>query len=404
MLTEKIRILTESAKYDASCSSSASKRKNKKGGLGNAASSGICHSWSEDGRCISLLKILMTNHCVFDCDYCINRRTNDIERALFTPRELADLTINFYKRNYIEGLFLSSGVYRSPDETMFRMIEVCKILRNEYNFNGYIHAKVIPKASQDLTDALATYADRISVNIEMATEEGLKKFAPNKSHQDILVPMMNIKENIIAYKAEKKNIKSTPLYAPAGQSTQMIIGADSMETDRTIIHQAENLYGSAALRRVFYSAFVPVQSAQQITTSKAPLVREHRLYQADWLMRFYHFNAKEILSEEAPNLSLDHDPKVTWALRNRAYFPVEVNRAEYEELLRVPGIGPRSAQRIIQARRLSPVRYDHLQKMGVVLKRAKYFITANGDYHKYNESMDLYSLFSERKAEQLRLF
>lgn len=406
---EKLKILTDSAKYDVSCSSSNSRRKNKDGGLGNASVSGICHSWSEDGRCISLLKILLSNKCVYDCEYCINRRSSDISRAEFTPREVADLTINFYRRNYIEGLFLSSAVTVSPDHTMEMLIETARILRFEYNFNGYIHMKAIPGASDDLIKTLGNLIDRMSVNIELPTEKSLALLAPSKTYDSIYKPMNDIKQGIIENREDRKKFKKAPIFTPAGQTTQMIIGA-AHETDQTIISRAAGLYNSFGLKRVYYSGYVPVVKSKLTEgITKPPLLREHRLYQADWLMRFYKFSANEILSDTNPNLSLEVDPKANWAINNISKFPIEINLASYEELLRVPGFGPVYAKRIINARRFSRLTFDSLRNMKISIKRAKYFIKASGVYMggKISSLEYLKLMLSERQEnqyEQLSLF
>ena len=377
---EKLRILSAAAKYDVSCSSSGSRRKNINGGLGNAAFSGICHSWSADGRCISLLKILMTNHCMYDCKYCVNRRSNDIERAVLTPEEIVKLTVNFYRRNYIEGLFLSSGIIKSPDYTMEQMITVAKKLRLEEKFNGYIHMKVIPGASKELIHEMGLYVDRVSVNIELAENNALKLLAPDKKSIDISTSMGLIQKNQIQNIEEKKLFKSTPSFIPAGQTTQIIVGA-SGESDYTILNKSENLYKNFQLKRVYYSAYVPVnKSGILANTDAVPMIREHRLYQADWLLRFYNFKAEEILSEQNPFFDPLLDPKANWAIQNWHLFPMEINKASYKELLRIPGIGVNSAQRIIMCRKYGVIKYEHLQKLGVVIKRAKYFITANGEF------------------------
>ena len=366
-LEEKLKILADSAKYDASCSSSGSTRTNDKG-LGNASFSGICHSFSSDGRCISLLKILMTNCCIFDCKYCINRRSNEVKRAIFTPEEICEITINFYKRNYIEGLFLSSGIIKSPDYTMNKLIETISLLRNKYHFNGYIHVKAIPGASNYLLKKLGSLVDRMSANIELPTSDGLKLLAPNKNHQKVTDIMQTIKEN------KSKN------FVNAGQSTQMIIGA-TKESDYNILKMSSNLYDKYHLKRVFYSAYVSVNKDNYLPTLKIPpLKREHRLYQADFLFRYYNFKVDELLDEDNPNFNILLDPKVTWALRNLNRFPLEVNKANYFELLKVPGIGPTSAKKIISNRRYYTLEYNDLKKLGVVLKRAKYFLLCNGKY------------------------
>lgn len=376
---EKLEILTDAAKYDVSCSSSNSNRKNK-GGIGEAAKSGICHSWSEDGRCISLLKILLTNNCIFDCEYCINRRSSQIPRSEFTPEEVAELTINFYRRNYIEGLFLSSAILKSPDYTMELLIKVAEILRNNYNFNGYIHMKAIPGADEVLIKKLGSLIDRMSVNIELPTEKSLKVLAPQKSYSTILNPMDNIKTKILETKEDKKKFKSTPSFVPAGQTTQMIVGAD-LENDFTIINSAQALYDKFNMKRVYYSSFVPViKSKFTEGITKPPLMREHRIYQADFLMRFYGFRSKEILNSKNPYFDLRIDPKANWAIENIDLFPLEINKATYDELIRVPGFGPTYAKRILNARKYSNLSYDNLKSMKISTKRAKNFITVGGVY------------------------
>jgi len=381
-LIDKIRILADSAKYDVSCASSGSDRKNKKGGIGNAAPYGICHSWTPDGRCISLLKILYTNYCIYDCKYCINRASNDIPRASFTPEELANLTINFYRRNYIEGLFLSSAVMVSPDHTMELLVKSVKKLREEVNFNGYIHLKAIPGASSILIEEAGRYVDRMSVNIELPSNESLKLLAPQKTKESITKPMGLIKSRIIQNQEERHRFRSAPSFVPGGQSTQLIIGA-SDENDLKILKLSESLYKGYNLKRVYYSAYIPVSYHPSLPSiSNPPLLREHRLYQADWLLRFYGFNTNELLNENNPNFDELLDPKSDWALRNLDRFPVEVNKADYYMLLRVPGIGVKSAQRIVQARKVSVLDFDDLRKLGIVLKRAKYFITCKGKYFK----------------------
>jgi putative DNA modification/repair radical SAM protein len=379
-IDEKLRILGESAKYDASCSSSGSKRANSSSGIGNASLGGVCHAFSSDGRCISLLKVLQTNICIYDCAYCVNRRSNDIPRAAFTPEELAGLTINFYKRNYIEGLFLSSGIIQSPDYTMELMIKTVKKLRHEYNFNGYIHMKAIPGASADIVEQAGGLVDRMSVNIELPSEKSLLLLAPGKTKESVFRPMSGIKAGIIRYKAEKKRIKTSPAFVPAGQSTQLIIGA-SPETDLSIMKLSESLYNTMNLKRVYYSAYVHVNEDSRLPmVRETPLLRENRIYQADWLLRFYGFKADEILDEGMPYFDKNIDPKAAWALRHLERFPVEANKAEYEMLLRVPGIGVRSAARIIRARKVKSLETKDLKKLGVVLKRAKYFLVVNGKY------------------------
>ena len=379
---KKLEILSNSAKYDASCSSSGSNRKNTKDGIGNAAATGICHSWSQDGRCISLLKILYTNKCIYDCKYCINRASNDIERTSFTPKEVVDLTMNFYRRNYIEGLFLSSGVERSPDYTMENLVRILKDLRLIHKFNGYIHVKAIPGADPKFIHEAGLYADRMSVNIELPSEKSLKLLAPQKKKEDILKPMGLIKHSIIETSEYKKKGFKTPKFTPGGQSTQIMVGATN-ESDLSVISLTEGLYNTFGLKRVYYSAYVPVVSHANLPAiiTTPPLLKEHRMYQADWLLRYYGFKAKELLDERNPNFDVDLDPKAFWALNNLDKFPVEVNTAPYEILLRVPGIGVKSALRIIRARRLCNLSYDNLKKLGVVLKRARYFITSSGKFY-----------------------
>lgn len=366
-LKTKLHILADSAKYDASCSSSGSNRQNING-IGNAAPTGICHSFSSDGRCISLLKILMTNCCIYNCKYCINRRNNNIERAIFTPEEICSITINFYRRNYIEGLFLSSGIIKSPDYTMNLLIETITLLRNKYHFGGYIHAKAIPGASEYLIKKLGLLVDRLSANIELPTENGLKLLAPNKESKKV--------ENIMQYIKDKKSKK----FVPAGQSTQMIIGA-TKENDLDIMNKSENLYKNYNLKRVFYSAYVSVNKDNLLPTLESPpLKREHRLYQADWLLRFYNFSVEDLLNKDNPNFNILLDPKADWALRHIDEFPKEINECSYYDLLKIPGIGVTSAKRIISSRKHFKIDFKDLKKMGVVLKRANYFITCNGKY------------------------
>jgi len=374
----KIKILSAAAKYDVSCSSSASKRGNTASGIGNAAKQGICHSWSADGRCISLLKILFSNDCIYDCKYCANRRSNDIERATFSVDELIELTINFYRRNFIEGLFLSSGIVKGPDHTMEQLIQAAKKLREKYSYNGYIHLKAIPGADQALINQAGLYADRISVNLELPTERSLKLLAPQKDRQRIDNDIRNISRQIAENRADRKKFKNAPAFVPAGQSTQLIIGA-TPENDHQIIKLSEGLYQEQKLKRVYYSAYIPVNRGSQLPslTMQPPLVRENRLYQADWLLRFYKFKADEILSADKPFFDPDLDPKAGWAVRNPQYFPIEINKADYEQLLRVPGIGVLSAQRIVGARRFGRLSFDDLKKFGIVLKRAKFFITCS---------------------------
>lgn len=377
---EKLNILTDAAKYDVACTSSGTERKSDGTGLGSCQQSGICHSFSADGRCISLLKILFTNECVYDCKYCINRRSNDVKRASFTPDEVCSLTMEFYRRNYIEGLFLSSGVLKSPDYTMELLYATLYKLRTECNFQGYIHVKAIPGASRDLVYRLGLLADRMSVNLELPTAEGLKLLAPHKTRKNILEPMRLVQNKMDENKQEIQLYRNAPRFVPAGQSTQMIIGA-TPETDYQIINVAEALYKKFGLKRVFYSAFIHVNEDKNLpakTDEGPPLLREHRLYQADWLLRYYHFEAKELLSEDNPNFNVLLDPKCNWALKHLEEFPVEVNKASYEMLLRVPGLGYKSAMRIVKARRIGILDFPDLKKMGVVLKRAMYFLTCNG--------------------------
>lgn len=379
-LQRKLDILSSAAKYDVSCSSSGSNRKNKKGGMGNAAIGGICHTFTPDGRCVSLLKILMSNVCAYDCSYCVNRISNDLPRATFTPEEICDITINFYKRNYIEGLFLSSAIVKSPNFTMQKLYETAYNLRNEYNFNGYIHMKAILGADEELIEKAGLLVDRMSVNIELPSNDSLKLLAPDKDKNKILLPMKQINRGIIQNREERKSFKKAPKFVPGGQSTQLIVGA-SPESDLKILTLSENLYKKMNLKRVYYSAFVPVSEDKRLPSLKhPPTLREHRLYQADWLLRFYGFNAKELLNEANPNFDINFDPKTNWALKNLDVFPVEVNRASKEMLLRVPGMGAKSVQRILAARRVSILDYEDLRKIGVVLKRAQYFITCNGKY------------------------
>jgi len=404
-LLEKLQILADSAKYDASCATSGVARKNV-GRIGNASCAGICHSWSADGRCISLLKVLLSNHCVYDCEYCINRRTASVERAAFEPEELAKLAIEFYRRNYIEGLFLSSAVDGSPDQTSEKMLRCLVLLREEYGFAGYIHAKVIPGTSEELIHHLGMVADRISVNIELPSEDSLKMLAPQKKAKGIFRPMKQIAETLADRKQAGPRFANAleasaadPLllpatrghglakkykerFAPAGQSTQMIVGA-SPETDRQIVKTSETLYQSFHMKRVYYSAYIPLNESPLLPAllTPPPLLREHRLYQSDWLLRFYGFQADEILDEKTPFLDLDYDPKFAWALRHLDQFPVEINKAPLEQLLRIPGVGTLSARRIVRQRRMAAVKFEDLKSIGVVVKRARYFMTCNGKYY-----------------------
>lgn len=376
---EKLGILTDAAKYDVACTSSGVDRKGSGSGMGNTVAGGICHSFSADGRCISLLKILFTNECIYDCKYCINRKSNDVVRTSFTPDEVCELTMGFYKRNYIEGLFLSSGILYNPDFTMELIYQTLYKLRREHRFQGYIHVKAIPGADPFLIQKTGLLADRMSVNLELPTAEGLSRLAPNKHRKNILAPMRQIQNGIKSSKNEIVLYKNAPWFVPAGQSTQLIVGA-TPENDYQLMTVAENLYEKFELKRVFYSAFVNVNEDKELPALPGgpPLLREHRLYQADWLLRFYGFKAGELLSEARPNFNILLDPKADWALRHLEMFPVEVNRADYQLLLRIPGIGVKSAQRIVMARRSSFLSFPDLKKIGVVLKRALYFITCNG--------------------------
>ena len=378
-IKEKLAILADAAKYDVSCSSSGSNRKGVKGNLGNTSAFGICHSFTQDGRCISLLKILLTNHCIYDCVYCVSRRSNDIKRAAFTVEEIVDLTINFYRRNYIEGLFLSSGVFKDANTTMERLVRVAKKLRLEERFNGYIHLKTIPGASDELIREAGLYADRLSINLEIPTKEGLKLLAPEKDHKQMLSNVEFVKNELAISTIEKQKYKHAPKFAPAGQTTQMIIGATN-ETDQKIIHVADYMYQKLSLKRVYYSGYVPVLQDSRLPSlqSQVPVVRENRLYQADWLMRYYGFAPNEIVDERQPFLDLEIDPKLAWALRNSHVFPIDINQAPREMLLRIPGVGVRSVQKILMARKFQTLSYYDLKKMGVTLSRAKYFITCSG--------------------------
>ncbi len=373
---EKLRVLAESAKYDVSCASSGTSRRGKDGHIGNTHGWGICHSFTADGRCVSLLKIMLTNNCIYDCAYCINRRSNDLPRATMTPDELVELTLEFYRRNYIEGLFLSSGVMRDPDYTMERMVRVIRDLRTVHRYNGYIHMKSIPGASEALVREAGLYADRLSVNVEIAREENLKLLAPEKDHASVYAPMKYIHQNFLENAEDRKKFRRAPRWTPAGQSTQMIVGA-SPESDNEILRLSSKLYNVQGMKRVYFSAFVPVNDydTRLPAIKLPPLVRENRLYQADWLMRFYGFGAGEIVDEGNPNLDLEIDPKLAWALRHPEQFPVDMNRADYAMILRVPGIGVKSAQLIVAARRHGRITGETLKKIGVVMKKAQYFIT-----------------------------
>ena len=376
---ERLRILTESAKYDVSCSSSGTVRKGKQGKVGNTVGGmGICHSFADDGRCISLLKVMLTNSCMYDCAYCVNRRSNDIKRATLSVTELENITMEFYRRNYIEGLFLSSGVVRSPDYTMERLVAIVRDLRIVHHFNGYIHLKSIPGASQELLNEAGRYADRMSVNIEIPKEESLKLLAPEKDHQSVFQPMKLIQQGVLENKEDRKKYRNAPRFVPAGQSTQMIVGA-TKETDQDILTMSSMLYNQPSMRRVYYSGYISVNTydSRLPVLKQPPLVRENRLYQADWLLRFYHFKVDEIVDNQHPDLDLEIDPKLSWALRHPEAFPVDVNTADYEMLLRVPGLGTKSAWLIVNSRRFGKITSYDLKKMGVVMKKAQYFITCN---------------------------
>ncbi len=377
---EKLGILSDAAKYDVSCASSGSKRKNE-GGLGNGNGTGICHAYTEDGRCVSLLKILLTNHCIFDCAYCVSRKSNDVKRAAFTVQEVVDLTINFYRRNYIEGLFLSSGIFSSPDYTVERLVRIAKKLRTEEKFFGYIHLKTIPGASDELIQEAGRWADRLSINIEMPTEKSLALLAPDKNRQDMLKPITYLKNEIVKYKEERKIFKSTPKFAPAGQSTQMVIGA-TPETDMEILGIANYFYSKMNMKRVYYSGYVPISYDNRLPAlgTPVPVMRENRLYQADWLLRFYGFKVEEIVNPANPILDLEVDPKLSWALQNMHIFPVDINTADIELIKRIPGIGLKSASKIVKARKFSKLNFDHLKRIGIALNRAKHFISAAADY------------------------
>lgn len=403
----KLAILTGAAKYDVSCASSGVSRNNE-GGIGNTKSYGICHSWSDDGRCISLLKVLLSNDCIYDCRYCVNRRSNDIPRASFTAREIADLTIQFYRRNYIEGLFLSAAVEISPHHTMEKIIQVLTLLRKEYEFHGYIHVKIIPGADPCLVQQAGLLADRMSVNIEQPSEQSLRLLAPQKSLPMLYTPMKQVRDQILVHKEDRKRIRHTPKFVPAGQSTQMIIGA-SQDSDLTILQTTQALYQTFGLKRVYFSAYVAVNQDSNLPAlaTAPPLLREHRLYQSDWLLRFYHFKVEEIVDSAHAHLETEIDPKMSWAFRHPDFFPLEINRASYEELLRVPGIGLKSAWRILTQRRLAAISADQLKKLGVAYKRAQYFITCKGVYAG-DQPFDPLSIrqimFPKPQAMQLTLF
>jgi len=374
-IREKLGILADAAKYDVSCSSSGSNRKNENKGIGDAEGTGICHTYTEDGRCVSLLKILLTNHCIYDCAFCVSRRSNDIKRAAFTVDEVVELTMNFYRRNYIEGLFLSSGIFKDADYTMERLVRIVKKLRQEERFNGYIHLKTIPGASDELLREAGLFADRMSINLEMPTETGLKLLAPEKSHAEVKKPLKYIQNSITQFESEKALIKSVPKFVPAGQSTQIVVGA-TPESDKEILYTANAFYQNFSLKRVYYSGYIPISNDARLPMigSQPPLIRENRLYQADWLMRFYGFKVQEILNDIHPNLEADVDPKLSWALRNLDQFPVDINTADYHMILRVPGIGVSSALKIVQARKFNRLYENHLRKLGIAFRKARHFI------------------------------
>lgn len=392
---KKLEILAESAKYDVSCASSGTTRKNQHGGIGSAQGWGICHSFTADGRCVALLKIMLTNFCLYDCAYCINRRSNDIQRAAFSPKELTELTIEFYRRNYIEGLFLSSGIIKNADHTMERMIRVIKDLRTLHRFNGYIHMKTIPGTSSELVYQAGLYADRLSVNLEIATEQNLQRLAPDKDHKSIYLPMRHIQQHMLENKEERQKFRHAPKFAAAGQSTQIIVGATD-ETDQQILQLTSKLYKRPSMKRVYYSGFIPVNSYDKRLpmVNEVPQMRENRLYQADWLLRFYHFNVDEIVNDDHQELDLEMDPKLSWAIRNPSYFPVDINRASYEQILRVPGIGIKSAKLIVSARQHGRLNKDALKRIGVVLKRAQFFMICH-DMHSFK--------LNEASADYIRI-
>lgn len=411
---EKLSILADAAKYDVSCSSSGSNRKNTNKGLGDAEGMGICHAYTEDGRCVSLLKILLTNHCIFDCAYCVSRKSNDVKRAGFTVQEVVDLTINFYRRNYIEGLFLSSGIFKNADYTMERLVLIAKKLRSEHSFNGYIHLKTIPGASNELLKEAGLWADRLSVNVEMPTENSLRLLAPDKNREDMIRPMHYLKQEIITHKEEKKTLKHTPLFAPAGQSTQMVIGA-TPENDWQILKLADGFYRHMHLKRVYYSGYIPVSNDNRLPAigTPVPMIRENRLYQADWLMRTYKFKVDELLTQTDPHLDLQIDPKLGWALRNMHLFPVDIQKADLEMLQRIPGIGVRSAYKIWQARKFTRLSLAHLSKLNIAINRAKYFIDLKTSFNRKDYApqqiknfilADSNSKYAPNYSTQLQLF
>lgn len=413
-IREKLQILADAAKYDVSCSSSGSNRKNDTNTVGDTGS-GICHTYTEDGRCVSLLKILLTNFCIYDCLFCVSRRSNDVKRAAFTVDEVVELTMEFYRRNYIEGLFLSSGIFKSPDYTMERLVAIAKRLRTEEKFNGYIHIKTIPGASDHLLYEAGKYADRMSINLEMPTDAGLKLFAPEKSHEEVQRDLGVIKNKIVELKSERKLIRSVPKFVPAGQSTQMVVGAGS-ESDRDIMYTADSYYRAFDLKRVYYSGYIPISYDTRLPVIgvQPPLLRENRLYQTDWLMRFYGFNVREILDDTHPNLDLEIDPKLSWALRNPHLFPVDINTADYKMIMRVPGIGIKSAMKIVAARKYGKLRVNQVRKMGIAYSRARHFIVcADSDFSMLGQQPqrirkrileESRSKFSALHSNQLSLF
>jgi putative DNA modification/repair radical SAM protein len=406
-IEEKLRILADAAKYDVSCSSSGSKRKNN-GGIGDASASGICHTYTEDGRCVSLLKILLTNHCIYDCAFCVSRRSNDVKRAAFTVEEVVELTMNFYRRNYIEGLFLSSGIFKNADYTMERLMRIVKKLRLEEKYNGYIHLKTIPGASEELIKEAGLYVDRMSINLELPTEAGLKMVAPEKDHDSVKKPLAFVQNQIQEFKSESKLIKHKPQFVPAGQSTQMVIGA-TPETDFEIMNVAKTFYEDYKLKRVYYSGYIPINNENSMLPqvgTRPPLVRENRLYQTDWLLRFYDFKLDEILNPEHQQLDLDIDPKLSWALRNPQYFPVDINRADYKQIIRIPGVGRQSAMKIIQARKFGRLHEYQVQKMGIAFNRAKHFmVCADTSIRLGAPTMETvkYTILQRSKSKALKL-
>lgn len=413
-IREKLSILADAAKYDVSCSSSGSNRKNTNKGIGDTGS-GICHAYTEDGRCVSLLKILLTNFCIYDCAFCVSRKSNDVKRAAFTVEEVVQLTINFYRRNYIEGLFLSSGIFKNADYTMERMLRIVKKLRLEENYNGYIHLKTIPGASDELVTEAGLYADRMSINLEMPTESGLRLLAPEKSHEEVRKELAVIRNKSIEYSSERKLIKSTPKFVPAGQSTQLVVGA-TPESDKDIMHMADAYYKQFSLKRVYYSGYIPISQDNRMPMigTQPPLLRENRLYQTDWLLRFYDFDVKEILNDTHPNLEMDIDPKLSWAIRNPHLFPVDIHKADYEMIIRVPGIGLRSAQKIITARKFGKLHIYQLKKMGIAYNRAQHFIRCADSPFRLTDPephhlkriivQDSRSKYQKRLSAQLQLF